>query len=112
MAKASERIFWLICAVILGAILVTTFWTKSAGVVVTGHRWERGIEIEAYQPVDEGSWCDQVPTEAYDTRQEQRQRGTKEVSYPNKICISIIMKTFQKLLKNSRNQYLAYMYHC
>lgn len=63
----------------MGAILVTIFWTKSAKVMVTGHRWERSIEIQAYQAIEEGSWCNQVPAEAYDMRQEQRQRGTTQV---------------------------------
>ena len=82
MARHSnaQESFMFIGVVILGAAaLVTTFWTKSAEVVVTGHRWERSIEIQAYQAIKEGSWCDQVPAEAYDMRQEQRQRGTMQV---------------------------------
>ena len=70
----------LLSTVIVGAaVLVTIFWTKSAEVLVTGHRWERSIEIQVYQAINESSWCDQVPAEAYDMRQEQRQRGTKQV---------------------------------
>ena len=70
----------LAVGVIVLAVLVANFWTKSAEVEVTGHRWERSIEIEAYQAVDEGDWCDRLPGEAYDTRQEQRQRGTTQGS--------------------------------
>lgn len=84
MARHSnaQESFMFIGVVILGAaVLVTIFWTKSAEVVVTGHRWERSIEIQAYQAIKEDSWCDQVPAEdeAYDMRQEQRQRGTTQV---------------------------------
>ena len=78
-SAAQEKKLLFIGVLIVGAILVTIFWTKSAKVVVTGHRWERSIEIQAYQAIKEGSWCDQVPAEAYDMRQEQRQRGTMQV---------------------------------
>jgi hypothetical protein len=78
-SDAQEKKLLFIGVVIVGAILVTIFWTKSAKVMVTGHRWERSIEIQAYQAIEEGSWCNQVPAEAYDMRQEQRQRGTTQV---------------------------------
>ena len=80
--SAGQENFMFIGVVILGAaVLVSIFWTKSAEVVVTGHRWERSIEIQAYQAIKEDSWCDQVPAEdeAYDMRQEQRERGTTQV---------------------------------
>ena len=78
------------------AVLVANFWTKSAEVEVIGHRWERSIEIEAYQAVDEGDWCDRLPAEAYDTRQEQRQRGTTQGS-------KVDGQSTQKPLKSHKN---------
>ena len=80
--RRRKKKLFLILAVgaIVLAVLVANFWTKSAEVEVIGHRWERSIEIEAYQAVDEGDWCDRLPAEAYDTRQEQRQRGTTQGS--------------------------------
>ena len=76
----AQKNLLFIGVVIVGAVvLVTIFWTKSDKVVVTSHRWERSTEIQTYQAVKEGSWHDQVPAEAYDMRQEQRQRGTMQV---------------------------------
>jgi len=66
-------------AAVVAVILVAIFWTQSAAVVVSGHRWQRDVEIQAFQTVNEGAWCDQLPAGAYNTRQERRQRGSNRV---------------------------------
>ena len=58
---------------------LSMFWTKSASLTVAGHSWERTIEVEEYGPTSEDDWCDDLPSGAYDVRESQKQRDTKQV---------------------------------
>ena len=54
-------------------------WTEEKGVTVDSHTWERSIEIEEYQSVQEKDWQEKVPAKAYSLRCEQKQKETKQV---------------------------------
>lgn len=61
------KIFAIIGVLILGVVgffVVRAFWTKAAGVEVSGHRWERQIEIERYDEFEESGACKDVPSGA------------------------------------------------
>lgn len=60
-------------------ILVALFWKQDTSVYVTGHAWERVIEIEEFGPRPGGDWCDSMPGDAYNVSRSERQRSTIQV---------------------------------
>ncbi len=63
--------------------------TSEATVIVTGHSWEREIEIEAYQQVRDEDWRDAVPSDAYSLRCSERERGTERVDTGRETCETV-----------------------
>lgn len=59
--------------------LVSTLWTRSDSATVTGHRWERTVQIQEYQAVSESDWCDDMPSGAYSVNRSEKQRDTTQV---------------------------------
>lgn len=81
-AAKGSKTKWIIIgvvAVILALIAVFIFWTKEVGVVTTGHAWERSIEIEDYNARRKGSWCDNVPSDAYNISETRKVRSHKQI---------------------------------
>ncbi len=60
--------------------LVAIFWTKDVALTVSGHSWERSIEIEKYQAVSKSSWCDSMPSKAYSVSRSREVREHKQVA--------------------------------
>ncbi|TPV93653.1 MAG: zinc ribbon domain-containing protein [Myxococcales bacterium FL481] len=60
------------------ATLVILFWSRSATVEVSGHRWNRSISIERYASVSDGGWCP-APAGAYGVRRSRRKSGTTQI---------------------------------
>ncbi len=71
--------FALVFTLIVGA-LVAAFWKKDASMAVTGHAWERTIEVEAYKTVRESAWDDQVPRGASNVRCSREVRDYEKVA--------------------------------
>ena len=69
--------------VIIGGLALfcalSMFWTKSSTLTVSGHTWERTIQIEAYGPSSASDWCDDLPSGAYDVRESDKQRDVEKV---------------------------------
>ena len=65
--------------IIVGGVLAALLWKREEAFYVTGHTWERAIEIEQYRPRYESAWCDSMPLDAYGISSEQRQRGSRQV---------------------------------
>ncbi len=68
----------LAIAVVVG-LLVMMFWTREAGGQVTGHAWERSVQIEAFQTVSADDWCSDMPKGAYSVTKSQKKKSTKQV---------------------------------
>lgn len=85
--KAGKKGFprWAIALIIglvvllCGGVLVSTLWTKEAGVVLTGHSWERTIFVEQYGPVNENEWCSSMPGGAYNVSRRQEIQSYRQV---------------------------------
>lgn len=58
---------------------VTMFWTSSESATVTGHRWERTVQIQEYQADSASAWCDEMPPGAYDVRSTEKERSTQKI---------------------------------
>ena len=67
----------LLVAVIL--VAVSLLWKKDIALEVSGHSWERSIEIERYGAVSESDWCDAMPAAAYDVSRKSEVRDHKQV---------------------------------
>ncbi len=72
-------ILGLVAVVIVG-ILVTVFWKQETSAYVTGHTWEREIQIEQYSAVSESAWCDAMPAGAYSITRRQEERSSRQVA--------------------------------
>jgi len=59
--------------------LVTFFWKSDVALTVTSHSWERSIEIEKYQAVNESDWCDTMPASATSVRRSSEVRDHKQI---------------------------------
>lgn len=75
------RLIALIAVVIaiVGAGIFLFTRTTEASVYVTGHAWEREIDIEVYGPVSDSDWCDRMPNDAYRVTRQEEKRDTKKV---------------------------------
>lgn len=58
---------------------VFLFWKKDAAVVVSGHHWERSIEVETLALTQQSAWKEQVPSGAQGVSCRQEQRDTRQV---------------------------------
>lgn len=80
-SRRSRLGLWLALAVLLiVALLVALLWTRPVSFTVTGHQWQRSIDIEVLRDVREGRWCDATPADARAVSRERRQRGTRQVA--------------------------------
>jgi hypothetical protein len=72
---------WLLLLLVPVAVLVGVelLGKRSAHVQVTGHTWVREIRIEDFDQRSAGSWCDQMPTDAYRIHRREKERSTREV---------------------------------
>lgn len=68
-----------LAAIIVIGVLVALFWRRDTGAYVTGHAWERVIEVEEFGPRASGDWCDSMPGDAYNISRSERQRDTRQV---------------------------------
>ncbi|RME25114.1 MAG: zinc ribbon domain-containing protein [Deltaproteobacteria bacterium] len=72
----------LVLLVFVGAFIACVgifLWKKEAPATVTGHTWERTIEVERYTTVEDSAWRDEVPTGARIQECHKEQRGTERV---------------------------------
>lgn len=58
---------------------VALLWKKEATVTVTGHTWQRTIEVEAKKQVTESAWKEDVPSGARNLSCTKEQQSTKKI---------------------------------
>jgi hypothetical protein len=64
---------------VVGLVCTAIFWKKPGALAVTGHAWQRSIEIERYGKYTDSAWCDAVPAGAREVSRRREQRSTKQV---------------------------------
>ena len=69
----------VVIVAVIGAALFL-FSTTSNNVIVTGHSWERVINIEDYGPRSGSDWDESVPGDAYNVTCRHEQRDTRQVA--------------------------------
>jgi hypothetical protein len=82
VTKSSSKLPYIIGGVavaLIGFCVVTMMWTKDVTATVSGHSWERSIDIEEKRAKSDSSWCDSLPSGAYAVSRKQEQRSTKKV---------------------------------
>jgi hypothetical protein len=80
--KKRSWVKWLVLSLVvcvLGFGLMMALWKRQVGATVEGLAWSREIDIETFRPVQESSWCDSMPSDAYATSRSRRQRSTRDV---------------------------------
>jgi hypothetical protein len=81
-SKVSKWV-WVVGGVVLALLstcLLSFFWTRDVPVTVTGHAWERIIDIETLTAVRDDAWCDSMPAGAYGVSHSREQRSTKKIA--------------------------------
>jgi hypothetical protein len=79
--KPWQIILAVVGLLICGGVLATVFLTKDVTVSVSGHRWERAINIEQLKP-ESGrvvGTCGSAPIDAYNRSQRTEQVGSRQV---------------------------------
>ncbi len=61
-------------------LLVAILWKRPAEVRVTGHTWERMVEVEALGPQAGQAWCDEMPRDARDVRRSREKRSHRRAA--------------------------------
>ncbi len=64
---------------VVALVAAALFWTRGATVYVSGHSWEREINIERYGPQSESAWCDSMPFDAYNVSSREEVRYYEQV---------------------------------
>jgi hypothetical protein len=78
----SRRTAYIVLAVILliiGALVTTIFWTQEVSLALSGHAWQREIQIEDFGPRTESAWCESVPGGAYGVSRKSEIRSYKQI---------------------------------
>lgn len=70
----------LLVLLLIGICAAVCLWKREAPVTVTGHSWERTIEVEKFATVTDSAWRDEVPRGAKNTRCSKEQRSTEKVA--------------------------------
>lgn len=81
-ASGGNRTLYIIggiVAVIIIGILVAVFWRRETSAYVSGHSWEREINIEQLSPQSESAWCDSMPAGAYSITRREEQRSSRQI---------------------------------
>lgn len=66
-------------ALVVVGILAALFWKQDTAAYVTGHTWERTIQIEEFKPTAASAWCDSLPADAYSITRRTEQRSSRQV---------------------------------
>ncbi|MCC6808939.1 MAG: zinc ribbon domain-containing protein [Deltaproteobacteria bacterium] len=61
-------------------IIVALVWKKEAAITVTGHTWQRTIDIEKFGPKRDSAWCDSMPGDAYRVSKSREVRSHRKVA--------------------------------
>ena len=80
LAKVALGCFFAFMAVAITGALIALLWKKDVSVEVTGHQWERTVQVEAYRTVRSSDWDDQVPSGARNVRCSQEVRDHNKVA--------------------------------
>lgn len=81
--KTPRWVKWLLgssLSGIVGFVLLGVLWTEPVEIKVTQHEWTRSIAIEKFKPVSESSWCDSMPTDAYQVSRSREIRSYNSVA--------------------------------
>lgn len=68
----------IIAVLVAGGIFLFTR-TQAQTVTAVDHAWEREIRVEQFQRARDTAWQDQVPSAAYDSTCQRRQRDTRRI---------------------------------
>jgi hypothetical protein len=69
-------VVFIIIAIVIGLL----FMEEEKEVTVTGHSWERSIDIEEYKQVTEEAWEDRIPSKGKIKTCRDKERDTKKVA--------------------------------
>jgi ribosomal protein L40E len=75
-----SRIIGLVVVALVAAVALLFLWKKEQAFAVTGHSWERRIDIERFGPVRDSAWCDQVPSGGHEVRRYRAVRSHEQIS--------------------------------
>jgi hypothetical protein len=59
-------------------LLANTLMTSDTSATVTGHSWQRTIEVEVYGTVSDSGWCDGLPSGARERSRTTKERSTRK----------------------------------
>ncbi len=81
-SNSNSTVTWLVVLgiVLLVGIWAVLFWNKEVKAVVTGHHWQRIIEVEEFGERQKEDWCNVKPSDAYRISKEEKVRSTRKVA--------------------------------
>ncbi len=81
-APKKSKLPWIIAAVVvlvIATVCVCVFWKTEAMLSVSGRTWERKIAIERFAPLPSDSWCDSMPSDAYNVSRNREIRSYNNI---------------------------------
>ena len=76
ISRLDERVKLGCGGALILAVVALFMWSEPTEVEVTGHHWERSVQVLRFTTVSEGDWCDAMPSDAYSVSRSTQQRGT------------------------------------
>lgn len=85
-AKPKKKANWVKRTVVGGAVasglglaVTSVAWTEAGQLEVVNQSWQRSIAVERLGPVQESSWCDQMPSGTRNVRRSREERSQRKV---------------------------------
>lgn len=79
--KRSGCLIFCVFALLLGItfFIVNHFWRETVVLELTKAEWQREVKIEQFQAVNDSSWCDSLPREAYSVSRKSEVKDHKKI---------------------------------
>lgn len=80
-ASTPSRWRWPALAIGVAAIAIglnLVYFEQDVSIELRGHSWERAIEIERFDAVEQSDWCDAMPRDAYSVRRSSEVRSHRK----------------------------------
>lgn len=76
-----EPYHWVVGVFLLLAAFLATcvLWKRDATLEVTGHHWERAVEVERFVAVNDRDWCTSKPIDAYNVSRRSELHHTDRI---------------------------------
>jgi hypothetical protein len=64
---------------LIATVTALLLWSRPTELTVETHSWKRSVDVQRYEAVSTGSWCDSMPSDAYSVRRSEKVREVNKI---------------------------------